>query len=190
MDFITHLPLCEGFDAILVVVDRLSKLRHYIPCHATDGSEELARLFVKYVVMHHGLPETIVSDRGAQFVSKFWKHVTTRWKTKAKLSTAYHPETDGQTERLNATLEQHLRAYVSFLQDDWVEWLPLAEFSANSLPSETTGRSPFFATYGFNPRLGIEPIDTTRVPEDRNAESFAEDMTAIVNHLRDEVKLA
>ena len=71
MDFITHLPLCEGFDVILVKVDRLSKLRHYIPYHATDGLEELARLFVKYIVIHYGLPETIVSDRGAQFVSKF-----------------------------------------------------------------------------------------------------------------------
>jgi len=118
IDFITYLPLSEGFDAILVVVDRLTKLRHYIPCHATDGSEELARLFIKYVVIHYGLPETIISDRGVQFISRFWQHVTTRWKTKTRLLTAYYPETDRQTERLNATLKQYLRVYVSFLQDD------------------------------------------------------------------------
>jgi len=83
----------------------LIKLRYYIPCHATDGSEELARLFIKYVVIHHSLPETIISDQGAQFISRFWQHVTTRWKTKTRLSTAYHPEIDRQTERLNTTLK-------------------------------------------------------------------------------------
>jgi len=190
MDFIVGLPESEGFDAIWVVVDRLTKMRHYIPCHSTDGSEELARLFVKYIARYHGLPETIVSDRGPQFISDFWKHITARWKTSARLSTAYHPETDGQTERINAILEDHLRSYVAYLQDDWVEWLPLAEFSANSLPSETTGVSPFFANYGFNPRIGVEPIDTTRQPENRDAEDFAADMSNITAYLQEAMLLS
>lgn len=190
MDFVVGLPESEGFDAIWVVVDRLTKMRHYVPCHSTDGSEELARLFVKYIARYHGLPETIVSDRGPQFISDFWKHILTRWKTTARLSTAYHPETDGQTERMNAILEDHLRSYVTYLQDDWVEWLPLAEFSANSLPSETTGVSPFFATFGFNPRIGVEPIDTTRQPENRNAEDFAADMSNITAHLQEAMLLS
>jgi len=190
MDFVVGLPESEGFDAIWVVVDRLTKMRHYVPCHSTDSSEELARLFVKYIARYHGLPETIVSDRGPQFISDFWKHILTRWKTTARLSTAYHPETDGQTERMNAILEDHLRSYVTYLQDDWVEWLPLAEFSANSLPSETTGVSPFFATFGFNPRIGVEPIDTTRQPENRNAEDFAADMSNITAHLQEAMLLS
>lgn len=118
MDFVVGLPESEGFDAIWVVVDRLTKMRHYVPCHSTDGSEELARLFVKYITRYHGLPETIVSDRGPQFISDFWKHVIARWKTTARLSTAYHPQTDGQTERMNAILEDHLRSYITYLQDD------------------------------------------------------------------------
>ncbi len=190
MDFIVGLPVCDGFDAILVVVDRLTKLRHYVPCHTTDGAEEVARLFVKHVAKHHGLPERIVSDRGPQFISKFWKDLTAYWKVKAQLSTAFHPETDGQTERMNAILEQHLRAYVSYLQDDWIEWLPLAEFAANSWPSETTNVSPFFANLGFNPRSGIEPIDTTRVPESRAAGDIAADMSKITKYLQEEMLLA
>lgn len=190
MDFVVGLPESEGFDAIWVVVDRLTKMRHYVPCHSTDGSEELARLFVKYITRYHGLPETIVSDRGPQFISDFWKHVIARWKTTARLSTAYHPQTDGQTERMNAILEDHLRSYITYLQDDWVEWLPLAEFSANSLPSETTGVSPFFATFGYNPRIGVEPIDTTRHPESRDAEDFAADMSNITAHLQEAMLLS
>jgi hypothetical protein len=147
-------------------------------------------MFIHYIAKYHGLPETIISDRGPQFISNFWKHITAKWKVKTRLSTAHHPETDGQTERMNAILEQHLRAYVSYLQDDWVEWLPLAEFAANSLPTESNGISPFFANLGYDPRSGIEPIDTTRIPENRNAEDLATDMSQITTFLQDEMALA
>lgn len=190
MDFITYLPKCQGFDAILVVVDRLTKLRHYIPCHTTDGAEEVARLFTQNIFRLHGRPIDIVSDRDAKFMSDFWQHLSRRLKIKSSPSTAYHPETDGQTERMNAILECHLRSYVSYMQNDWVEWLPLAEFSANSMFSETTGISPFFATYGFQPRLGIEPYDQTSMPASRDAESFASDMKMILEHLKAETALA
>lgn len=190
MDFVTYLPKCQGFDAILVVVDRLTKLRHYIPCHTTDGAEETARLFTQNIFRLHGRPIDIVSDRDAKFMSDFWQHLSRRLKIKSSPSTAYHPETDGQTERMNAILECHLRSYVSYLQNDWVEWLPLAEFSANSMFSETTGISPFFATYGFQPRLGIEPYEETTMPASRDAESFASDMKSILDHLKAETALA
>ncbi|KAI7102875.1 hypothetical protein KC324_g20825, partial [Hortaea werneckii] len=190
MDFITYLPTCQGFDAILVVVDRLTKLRHYIPCRTTDGAEEVARLFTQNIFRLHGRPIDIVSDRDAKFMSDFWKHLSHRLKIKSSPSTAYHPQTDGQTERMNAILEGHLRSYVSYLQDDWVEWLPLAEFSANSMFSETTGISPFFATYGYQPRLGIEPYDPAAAPAHRDAESFASDMRLILEHLKAETALA
>jgi hypothetical protein len=105
MDFITHLPDSYGYDAILVVVDRLTKMKHFIHCKGTCDSEEVARLYVKYIWKLHGLPRTIVSDRGPQFVSEFWKHLTKRLGITALLSIAYHPETDGQTEIANSFLE-------------------------------------------------------------------------------------
>jgi hypothetical protein len=173
VDFITHLPASRGYDAIMVVVDRLSKMRHFIPCRGTCDSEEAARLFMKDVWKLHGLPTTIVSDRGPQFISEFWKHLTRRLGISATLSTAYHPETDGQTERMNAALEQYLRLYVAYLQDDWADWLPLAEFAANDTASETTTITPFFANYGFHPRLGFEPVLPTKNPAAQDAEKFA-----------------
>uniref|UniRef100_A0A0D2YKU3 RNA-directed DNA polymerase n=1 Tax=Fusarium oxysporum (strain Fo5176) TaxID=660025 RepID=A0A0D2YKU3_FUSOF len=187
MDFITYLPPSEGHDAILIIACRLTKMRHIIACKGTCDAEDTARYYLKEVWKLHGLPHTIISDRGPQFVAEFWKKLTQQLSINSLLSTAYHPETDGQTERLNAILEQYLRAYVSYLQDDWSRWLPLAEFAANSLKSETTGMSPFFANYGFNPRMGFEPTITVKgTPATRDAEKFAQKMNEILEYLRSE----
>jgi hypothetical protein len=190
VDFITHLPLSNGFDAILVVVDRLTKMRHYVPCHMTDGAEEAARLFIREIYRLHGAPTTIVSDRDIRFVNSFWKHLSNRLQLAMRLTVAARAQGDGQTERMNAVLEQFLRAYVSYLQDDWVDWLPLAEFSANSLSSETTGITPFFANYGFHPRLGIEPYEVPDMPAARRADTFADHMSTILEFLREQTLLA
>lgn len=190
MDFIVGLPTSRGYDSILVVVDRLTKMRHFIPCHSTCNSEDVARLYIKHIWRSHGLPRTIVSDRGQQFVAAFWKHLTQRLDITNLLSTAYHPETDGQTERMNAILEQYLRVYVSYLQDDWSEWLPLAEFASNSVRSEATGVSPFFANYGFHPRMGFEPVQPANRPAARDAEEFAKKMQEIVNYVRTQIHAA
>ena len=112
MDFITHLPESNGFDAILAVVDRLTKMKHFVACNGTCDAEEVARLFTKHVWKLHGLPTTIISDRGPQFVSEFWSYLTRRLGIQSLLSTAYHPETDGQTEKANSFLEQYLRSQV------------------------------------------------------------------------------
>ncbi|KAG0156271.1 hypothetical protein PDIDSM_3448 [Penicillium digitatum] len=184
MDFITHLPLSYGYDAILVVVDRLTKMKHFIHCKGTCNAEEVARLYTRHVWKLHGLPNTVVSDRGPQFVAQFWKHLTKRLRITNLLSTAYHPETDGQTERANAVLEQYLRAYVSYLQDDWSEWLPLAEFTANSHYSESTRVSPFYANYGFHPRIGFEPSQPASHPATRDAEKFATRMQELTDPIR------
>lgn len=119
MDFVTGLPWSEGYIAVLVVVDRLTKMCHLIPCLDTWTAEQLAELFLLHVFRLHGLPRSIVSDRGSLFNSKFWRALCKRLKIEARLSTPYHPETDGQTERLNAVMEQYLRTYVNYLQDDW-----------------------------------------------------------------------
>lgn len=190
VDFITHLPASSGFDAIFVVVDRLTKMRHYVPCYMTDSAEEAARLFTREIYRLHGAPTSIVSDRDVRFVNSFWEHLSNRLQLDTRLTVAHRPQGDGQTERMNAVLEQHLRAYISYLQDDWADWLPLAEFSANSLRSETTGITPFFANYGFHPRLGIEPHEVPDTPAARRADTFADHMSTILEFLREQTLLA
>jgi hypothetical protein len=160
VDYITPLPESKfhgtTYKHLLVVVCRLTKMRHLIPVPSLTV-EDLVDAFVSRVYCLHGTPDNIVSDRGTQFVSAFWEQLSQRLGVKLKHSSSFHPETDGQTERINAAVEQFLRAFMNFSQDDWVKWLPIAEFAMNNVVSETTGVSPFFANYGFNPRLGTEP---------------------------------
>ena len=153
MDFVTKLPLSDGFDSILVVVDRFSKMTHFIPCVEAIDAEGVAKLIMKNIVRLHGLPDSIVSDRGPQFVSKFWRILLDFLGVKVKLSTAAHPQTDGQTERMNQNLEQYLRCYVNYLQNDWSGLLSYAEFAINNVPNSSTGKSPFEINKGFNPRM-------------------------------------
>jgi transposase InsO family protein len=155
MDFVVRLPECEGFDPVWVVVDRLSKMRHFIPCHTTIDAVRLARIFLREVVRLHGLPRTIVLDRGPQFASTFWGQICSRLGIDRRLSTAFHPQTDGQTERMNAEMEQYLRVFVNHQQDDSVQWLPLAQFAANNGVSESTKCTSFFAVQGVNPRISF-----------------------------------
>lgn len=166
VDYVTPLPKSRrggkgpAYQHVAVVVDRLTKMRHFIPCEGLT-TEELVEKFIDRIYTLHGLPDTIVSDRGVQFVSTFWKQLSDRLGVTLKLSTPYHKQTNGQTERINAEMEQYLRTFVNWAQDDWVDWLALAEFQGNNLQSATTGVSPFFANYGFHPRMGTEP---TRPP--------------------------
>ena len=189
LDFVVGLPWSEGFNAVLVVVCRLTKMRHLIPCRDSCTAENLADLYLRNVARYHGLPKTIISDRGTQFISQFWKAVCEAWGVTLKLSTAYHPETDGQTERLNAVMEQYLRAHVNYLQDDWATWLHLAEFAANNQASETTGLSPFFANYGFDPRWQDTPLETPATPdaEITAGQTLTHTIAEITDHLRSEI---
>ncbi|MBW0591003.1 hypothetical protein O181_130718, partial [Austropuccinia psidii MF-1] len=148
MDFITQLPLSNSFDSILVIVDRFSKMAVFIPTIASITSLDLAHLFIKNIFSKHGLPSSIVSDRGSLFVSSFWTNLCQQLKISTDLSTAYYPETDGQTERVNQILEQYLWMYFSYHQDDWNTWLPLAEFAYNNSDHSSTKQSPFFTVYG------------------------------------------
>jgi transposase InsO family protein len=159
MDYIEELPPSDGYDAILVIVNHLTKQAIFIPAKITDTSVELARSFILHVFSKHGLPVTIVSDRGKLFVSKFWRPLCKALDIDSNLSTAYHPETDRQTERINQILEQYLRIYVNYQQDDWAPQLPLAEFVYNNSPHSATGVSPFFANKGYHPRLTINLND-------------------------------
>ncbi|MBW0480652.1 hypothetical protein O181_020367 [Austropuccinia psidii MF-1] len=132
MDFITQLPLSNSFDSTLVIVDRFSKLTVFIPTISSITSLDLAHLFMKNIYSKHGLPSSIVSDRGSLFVFSFWNNLCQKLKISRDWSTAHHPETDGQTERVKQILEQNLQMYVSYNQDVWNTWLPLAEFGYNN----------------------------------------------------------
>ena len=162
VDFITDLPLIGGHDSILVFVDRFTKMAHFAPCSKAISGEGLADMFLKHVVRLHGLPNDITSDRGPQFISHFWQRLLEILNISANLSTAYHPQTDGQTERVNQVLEQYLRCSVNYQQDDWVDLLPMAEFAYNNTLHSSTGVTPFFANAGFHPRFNIS-IPTTSV---------------------------
>jgi hypothetical protein len=161
VDYITPLPICRRngseYKHILVTICRLTKMRHFIPVPDLNV-ETLADAFVQRIYCLHGTPDNIISDRGSQFVSELWRSLSDRLGVSLRRSSAFHPETDGQTERANAGVEQYLWQFMNFRQDDWADWLPLAEFAANNVISETTGVSPFFANYGFHPKLGVEPM--------------------------------
>jgi hypothetical protein len=156
MDFITDLPKSEGYDTILVVIDRLTKMSHFIPCRKDLDTRQFANLFMKEVVRLHGLPRDIITDRGTLFTSDIWKETTKELGIERRLSTAFHPQTDGQTERTNGILEQYLRAYINYQQDDWTDFLPIAEFAYNNAYQETIKTTPFFADFSINPEH--EPI--------------------------------
>ena len=153
MDFIVKLPKSKGFDSVFVVVCRFTKQAHFIPCKESMSSSDLADLYINNIFKLHGLPDDIESDRGTVFRSKFWLSLLESLKIKSKLSTAFHPQTDGQTERVNQSIEQYLRCYTNFSQDDWSRLLPHAEFAYNNTMSSTTKVSPFFANLGFHPRM-------------------------------------
>ncbi|GJV51177.1 putative reverse transcriptase domain-containing protein [Tanacetum coccineum] len=133
MDFVTKLPKTStGHDAIWVIVDRLTKSSHFIPIRATDSMETLTRLYIKEIVSRHGVPISIISDRDSHFTSRFWQSLQNALGTQLDMSTAYHPETDGQSERTIQTLEDMLRACVIDFGKGWDKHLPLVEFSCQT----------------------------------------------------------
>lgn len=165
MDFITGLPPTkDGKNAILNVMDRLSKQRHYIACTSDDhgtSTEETLKMLIHWVYRIHGMPASIVSDRGLQFVSTLWKSFCKRMGIEVNVSTAFHPETDGQTERANQDVETFLRTYTNEHQNDWDTWLPMAEFADNNADSAATTLSPFFINHGYHPQMSYGPDKTS-----------------------------
>jgi transposase InsO family protein len=149
MDFVIGLPRTQkGNDSIWVIIDRLIKVAHFIPVKTTFGGATLARIYLKEIVTLHGIPRRIVSDSGTQFTSKFWLSLQQAMGTKLDFSTAYHPHSDGQTERVNKVLEDLLRAYELTFDRDWESNLPYAEFSYNNSYQVSIKMSPFEALYG------------------------------------------
>lgn len=169
MDFIVNLPWSNGFNAIFVVVDRLSKRASFIPCTTGITAEEFAELFVRHIICKFGLPDSIITDRDPRWTSDFWKGVAHFLKTKMSLSSAHHPQHDGQTEIMNKYLATMLRAYVSDDLDDWAAWLHILEFAYNNAVHSSTGVSPNFLTYGFQPKTPLDFLLPMESQDNRGA---------------------
>ena len=171
MDLITGLPKSRGGnDAIVVWVCKFSKLRHYAACKTAISAPQLARLFLSTVVRHHGMPERIISDRDPRFTAHFWRAFWSSLGSTLDMGAAYHPESDGQTENANKTLEIMLRSVIDFTQDDWDDHLPAAELAFNNSKNATTGFTPFYLVYGREARM---PIDIALAPLTKAADNPA-----------------
>ena len=154
MDFITDLPESEGCTNMMVVTDRLSKDVVLVALPNLDV-ETVAWAFIKHVVAYHWLPKAIVSDRGSQFVSGLWKRLCEILGIQRRLSTAFHPQTDGSTERMNAVVEAYLRAYVQWDQKNWAKFLGMAMIAIRGRQASSTGVSPFFLQHGYH----VDPVE-------------------------------
>ena len=163
MDFIVGLPRTQkGYDSIWVVVDRLTKSAHFLPVKTTYLTKQYAELYINRILCLHGVPKTIISDRGTQFIACFWEQLHACWGTHLIRSSAYHPQTDGQTERINQVLEDMLRACVLAYPQKWDECLPLAEFYYNNSYQESIKMAPFEALYGRRRRT---PLNWSKTAE-------------------------
>ncbi|KAA8493487.1 Transposon Ty3-I Gag-Pol polyprotein [Porphyridium purpureum] len=171
MDFVTELPRSEGScDAIMTVVDRYSKMALFIPTRKDLTAKRCADLFVKHVVSRFGYPKSIVSDRDPLFTSTFWQQLSKRVGMKLAMSTANHPQTDGQTERVNRVIREMLKLMAT--NSGWVRDLPLYEFAYNSAPSSATGFAPFKVVYGRDP--WFPPSEGWRPARDGQTKDMAE----------------
>ncbi|KEP45610.1 putative Transposon Tf2-1 polyprotein, partial [Rhizoctonia solani 123E] len=176
------LPKDMGHDAILVIIDSFSKYSIFVPTEATANAARIADLFLEHYWKNHGLPKKTVSDRGTVFQNKFTRALYKRLGINPHFSSAYHPESDGQTERVNPSIEHFLRIYCGHSRKDWVKWLPLAQFAYNNAPHSATSTSPFMCIYGREPTFSPSNIET-EVPE-------ANDRTNIILQIQEEVASA
>ena len=188
VDLISPLPVSNSFDTILVIVDKSTKKAVFIPTVTTLTSKGYAKLLVHHWIRHFGLPCSVTSDRGPQFVAQFIQSFYDTCGIRGSPSTAYHPQTDGQTERVNQELKIYLRFYINSFHDNWHEWLPLAEFSYNDKTHSTTSISPHFATLGIHPWKG----DPQQVNEPRNpaGSDFASELQTIRERAHKSLKAA
>jgi len=184
VDFVVELPESSGHDAIMTVVDSVSKRIHFIPTHTTVTMEGTAKLFLHHVWKLHGLPKRVVSDCRPQFVASFTKELYRLLGVRLSFSTAWHPQMNGQTEHVNQELDQFLRLFVNEQQNDWYDLLPIAEFQHNNHVHSATQQPPFLLDTGRIPHMGFEPSQAPSKLETVN--EFTERMKSAM----EEAKLA
>jgi len=188
VDFVVELLLSSGHDAVMTVVDLVSKQAYFIPTHTTVTAEGAARLFLHQVWKLHGLPKYVVSDRGPQFIARFTKELYRLLGIKLVSSTAWHPQTDGQTECVNQELDQYLRLFVNERQDDWYNLLPMAEFQHNNHVHSATQQPLFLLDTGCVPCMGFEPQQNHSNLEMVN--KFTERMRAAIDEAKSAIRKA
>jgi hypothetical protein len=195
IDFITKLPVGEGgYDAVATIIDPLTKRARWIPVREAElTAETFAEVFIAGYVRNRGLPLSIVSDRDTRFTSKFWQALCAQLGIKLRMSTAYHPQSDGQAEKANATLETFLKAYIAQLPSpgQWTRLLPLAEFTYNAAKHKAIGMPPFEADIGYVPRLPLDLL--TPNPQSSDSEpgtTYAEKLSKTLRMLRERMEEA
>ena len=182
IDFINNLPRSRNSeDSIMVVVDHATKMVQLIPCRKTITTAGAARLYWRNIVKLHGVPKAIHSDRGPQFIGAVWKGLWSLTGTSLRYGTVYHPQSQGQVERMNSVVEQMIRCLLSgqSCKSHWKEVLPTAELTINSLRNRNTSYSPFFLMYGYNPILLIELIKGDEVVSNEMVSTFIQRMKMI-----------
>lgn len=186
IDFIEKLPESENCTNLMVIVDRLGKGIILEPLEKLD-TDFIARRFIKCFIGQHGIPSAITSDRGKQFVNKMWSRICKLLQIRRRLSTAYHPETDGQTERMNSTIEAYLRMFCNWAQSNWVFLAPMAQLAINGRDSASTGISPFFLDHGYH----VEPLQLEEEVQDiPNARTMRQKGENIVAKLKGALEIA
>ncbi|RVW24071.1 Transposon Tf2-12 polyprotein [Vitis vinifera] len=190
MDFITGFPKVHDFKSVFVVVDKFSMYVVFIPALDACPAEEAAKLFFSNVVKHFGLPKDIVSDRDALFTGRFWVELFKLLGSELKFSTTNHPQTDGQTERINALLEEYLRHYVTAMQKNWVDLMDTAQLCYNLQRSSATGMSPFELAIGVQPRIPLEVAKQKTGGSSPAAYKLAQSRQEMFNEARDSLEKA
>ena len=188
MDFVVELPLSSRHDAVITVVDSVSKWAHFIPTHTTVTAEGAARLFLHQVWKLHGLPKCVISDRGPQFIARFTRELYRLLGIKLASSTAWHPQTNGQMERINQELNQYLWLFVNEQQDDWYDLLPMAKFQHNNHVHSATQQPPFLLDTGCIPHMGFEPRQNHSDLETVN--KFMERMRMAIKEVKSAIRKA
>ncbi len=184
MDFVIGLPISadwksNSYNSILVIVDRFTKMVYYELVKVTIDTPGLAEVIIDVIIHHHKVPKSIVTDRGALFTSKFWSSLCYFLGIKKKLSTAFYPQIDGETERQNRTMEACLRAFVNWEQDDWARLLPIAEFAYNNAKNTSISHILFELNCGYHPRVPFkEDIDPRS--RSRSANKLAEKLRELM----------
>jgi hypothetical protein len=182
LDFVMGLPVSCDFDAILVVVDKLTKYGIFIPTQKTIDAPGTARLLFRHVVKWFGLPRELVSDRDPRFVSEFWKTLAAAFETRLALSSAHHPQTDGQTEVMNQHLETMMRAYVQSDPTEWSNWLDVLQFAYNNSNHSSHGEAPAQLLMGYTPRAPADFITEEALNIERISLSATERIRLLQAH--------
>ena len=185
IDFVVGLPVQDGLDTICTVVDKATKMCHFLPCRESISAKQVAKMYWENVGKLHGIPSVIISDRDVRFTSKFWRELWRILGTDIRMGSGFHPQSSGQVEIFNKLLEQTLRCTVHQLGEsrNWVKLLPTVEFAVNNSPNRTTGYSAFFLNYGYHP---LHPLQLLHSPGDSNIESVIQ----FTSRLREDFSVA